>query len=108
MVKTGHGFFQDVPFLTGDLEITLELLDSRFLFGQGRFALTGENGAAFGIVLFLLAYPAVQCACANAEIPSSFFDVAVAFGEFDGIEFEFCGECLSFAGHGCLVLLLEA
>ena len=73
-IKTGHGFFQDVSFLrpcpkvllrvkkTGDLEITLELLDSGFLFGQGRFAFAGECGAAFGIVLFLLAYPAVQCA----------------------------------------------
>jgi hypothetical protein len=50
MVKTGHGFFQDVPFLTCDFEITLKLLDSRFLLGQGRFAFAGENGAAFGIV----------------------------------------------------------
>ncbi len=55
-----------------------------------------------------LANPAVQCACANAEISSSFFDVAVAFGEFDRVEFEFGGECFSCSGHGCLVLLLEA
>jgi hypothetical protein len=42
--------------LTGNLEIALELFDSGFLFGQGWFALTSENGATFGIMLFLLAY----------------------------------------------------
>jgi hypothetical protein len=59
MVKTGHGFFQDVSFLTGHLKIALELFDSRFLFGQCRFAFASECGATFGLVLLLLAYPAV-------------------------------------------------
>ncbi len=34
--------------------------------------------------------------------------LAVGFGEFDGIEFEFGGERFLASGHGCLVLLLEA
>ena len=60
MVKTGHGFFQDVSLLTSDVKITLELLDSGFLFGQGRFPFAGEDGTAFGFVLLVLTYPAVQ------------------------------------------------
>jgi hypothetical protein len=105
MVKTGHGFFQDVPFLTCELEITFEFLDSDFLFGQCGFAFVSENGATFGVVLLLLANPAVQCACLNAEIPGSLFDFAVAFGEFDRIELEYGGECFSCSTHGCLVIV---
>lgn len=107
-IKTGHGFFQDVSFLSGHLEVTLEFPDAGFLLGQCGFALPSERRATLGVVLFVLAYPAVQGTRGDAEVAGGGFDVAVGLGEFDGVEFEFWGVGFAGGGHGGLVVILEA
>ncbi len=95
--KTGHGFFQDVPLLPGNVQFTLETLDFGLLGIQTRFALPRKGDHTF---LITDLNPATQQRFTQSQVARDLAECHVRLlGELDGFLFELGSERTTFA-HG--------
>ena len=101
--KTGHCFFQDVPLLTGNFQLALQVFDPVFLFGSARDATPRSHGASLSSPNFLMLSPANDIVAGDAKLAGHLgTTLARTLNQPYGLLLELGGGMLLGGGQGCL------